>query len=158
MTIASFPSSEPRTWLLTMNADDAVQALKVAGGIASGAAGLKLFDWIMLRKKEKKQQSGEWQIKLVDAGENMREERAAEARALRVENMANMERAHRAEMEALTLRNENITLRSRLVRKDEQYKILCQQLWDAGHMPVTMKPGQDEWPSGPVPVEPDRKE
>lgn len=142
---------DERSYIIAMNAADALEALKVAGGLAGGAFGVKLFDWFTLRRKEQKKESGEWQVRVIDAGEHMREERTAEAKMLRAESNVNLERAHRAEIENVTLRNENTTLRSRLDRKDEQYKVLVRQLFKLGQLPVTMEEDH-EWPSDEVAV------
>lgn len=143
---------DERSYIIAMNAADALEALKVAGGLAGGAFGVKLFDWFTMRKRERKQQSGEWQVRVIDAGEHMREERTAEAKMLRAESSVHLERAHRAEIENVTLRNENTTLRSRLDRKDEQYKVLVRQLFRLGQLPVTMEDNQER-PSDGVTVQ-----
>jgi hypothetical protein len=133
-----------------MNTGDAWAALDAAAPYVAGALGVKFFSWVSGRFRKAKKESGDFQIRLVDEGAEMREERAAEVKVLRAEACANLERAHRSEIKEVALRIENNNLRSKLNRQDEQKKALIAQLTQLGAVPIVLSP---EWDSGAYEVD-----
>jgi hypothetical protein len=139
-----------RTLVLSMDGGEAMEALRSVAPYATGALGLKFFSWVARRYKKVQKESGDFQIRLVDEGAEMREERAAEVKVLRAEACANLERAHRSEIKEVALRIENNNLRSKLSRQDEQKKALIAQLTQLGAVPIVLSP---EWDSGAYEVD-----
>jgi hypothetical protein len=127
-----------RTLVLTMDATQQGEIMKLLGGALGGGALVKLFAWAGRRWRKHQQEPVELTARILDDGDKFRELLLEEVKSLRTEKDAAVERAHRGELEAVVLKSENATLRSRLDRKDEQNKALQTQIIQLGHLPVVL--------------------
>lgn len=127
-----------RTLVLTMDAAQQSEILKLAGGLLGGGALVKFFGWAGRRWKKHQQEPVEFTARILDDGDQLRELLLGEVRALRIETSAAAERAHAAELACAREKYENTTLRNRLTRKDEQCKALMAQVIGLGQLPVIL--------------------
>lgn len=117
-----------RTLVLSMDAQQQGEVVKLLGGALGGGALVKFASWIGRRWRKHQQEPVELTARILDDGDQLRELLLGEVKALRAEKDAAVERAHKSEIEGVVLKAENATLRSRLDRKDEQNKALQTQI------------------------------
>ncbi len=136
--MAEAVASSTRFLVLRMDAEQSLELFKAGGTLLTGALGLKLFDRLTARWRRKRQEPVELTAKIIDDGDRFREMLLEEVKSLRAEKDTVLERAHKAEIDLSIVRSENVTLRSRIDRKDEQCKALQSQVIGLGHAPVIL--------------------
>ncbi len=132
---AAFPDGS-RRMVLRLESQQVIEVAKIAGGVLGGALGVKFFDriggWFSRRRKEPL----EFTARIIDDGEEIRRDLMKENRELRDKNEAVLERAHKAEVELATVKQDLSRLGLRMERKDEQLKAVSSQVMQLGHVPV----------------------
>ena len=134
----SYAIAGGRRLVIRMDSAQTLELAKLAGGVLGGAAGLKLFDSLTARWRQKRREPVELTAKIIDDGDKLRELLLEEVKSLRAEKDVVVERAHKAELAAALSQAENQTLRSRIDRKDEQCKALQAQVHGLGQVPVIL--------------------
>jgi hypothetical protein len=130
--------TSPRLLVLSVEPTQVVELAKIAGGVFSGALGLRLWDRIAARFERKKREPVELTARILDDGDKFREVLLARAERLSVDKDLATERAHRAETELAIAKGDLSRLSMRLTRKDEALKALHNQIISLGRVPVTM--------------------
>jgi len=140
-TIATTHHFGARRLVLKMDAatgDLLRDAAKVGGSIIGGAGGLELINRWLARRRKKQAEPIEFQARILDDGDEMRRLLLDENRILRADNVASLERAHKAELDLALANAELQRMRMRMERKDVEGRALIAQVIQLGAVPVVL--------------------